>query len=230
MKKRYYIIGLMIPIILLLLGGFACSKPSSAQTNSPIDLGITEIRKYEGKDLSSINDFRENSIAGPQKVDISTYKLKIDGLVDKKLDYSYDSILGDFTKYKKVVELDCVEGWNVKLLWEGILVTDLLKNAAVKAAANTVIFHAADGYTTSLPLDFIQKNNIMLAYKMNDVVLPVDRGYPLQLVAESKWGYKWIKWVTEIELSSDPNYRGYWESRGYSNNGDLQGDIFENVK
>jgi DMSO/TMAO reductase YedYZ molybdopterin-dependent catalytic subunit len=39
-------------------------------------------------------------------------------------------------------------------------------------------------------------------------------------VAENKWGYKWIKWVTRIELS-DQDYRGYWEQRGYSNSGDL---------
>ena len=67
----------------------------------------------------------------------------------------------------------------------------------------------------------------MLAYKMNEVVLPPERGFPFQLVAEEKWGYKWIKWVTEIELSDDESYRGYWEQRGYSNNGDLNKGFFE---
>jgi DMSO/TMAO reductase YedYZ molybdopterin-dependent catalytic subunit len=46
------------------------------------------------------------------------------------------------------------------------------------------------------------------------------------VVAESKWGYKWVKWVTKLELSDDPNYRGYWESRGYNNDADLSGSIF----
>jgi DMSO/TMAO reductase YedYZ molybdopterin-dependent catalytic subunit len=45
-------------------------------------------------------------------------------------------------------------------------------------------------------------------------------------VAESKWGYKWIKWITEIELSDDVNYRGYWESRGFSNEGDLDESFY----
>jgi DMSO/TMAO reductase YedYZ molybdopterin-dependent catalytic subunit len=84
-----------------------------------------------------------------------------------------------------------------------------------------VIFYAQDGYSTSLPLSYIVSNNIMIAYKMNGVVLPPDRGYPFQLVAESKYGYKWIKWITQIEVSDDANYRGYWESRGYSNNADF---------
>ena len=59
-----------------------------------------------------------------------------------------------------------------------------------------------------------------------EVELPPERGFPFEVVAESKWGYKWVKWVTKIELSGDPNYRGYWESRGYNNDGDLSGPIF----
>jgi DMSO/TMAO reductase YedYZ molybdopterin-dependent catalytic subunit len=61
---------------------------------------------------------------------------------------------------------------------------------------------------------------------MNEAVIPTERGFPFQLVAESKWGYKWIKWITRIELSDDVNYRGYWESRGYSNEGDLDKSFF----
>jgi DMSO/TMAO reductase YedYZ molybdopterin-dependent catalytic subunit len=52
---------------------------------------------------------------------------------------------------------------------------------------------------------------------MNNVTIPPERGFPFELVAESKYGYKWIKWVTSIELSNDTEYLGFWESRGYSN-------------
>ena len=58
-------------------------------------------------------------------------------------------------------------------------------------------------------------NDILMAYAMNNVTLPAERGFPFELVAEDKWGYKWIKWIEEIELSSNPNYKGYWELRGY---------------
>ena len=92
--------------------------------------------------------------------------------------------------------------------------------------ANTVIFYAADGYSTSLPLDYIKDRDIILAYSMNGVILPAERGFPFQLVAEDRWGYKWIKWVTGIEVSDDPAYRGYWEKRGYSQTGDLQKSFF----
>jgi DMSO/TMAO reductase YedYZ molybdopterin-dependent catalytic subunit len=147
--------------------------------------------------------------------------LRITGLVDNPNNYSYDEIVDDFQTYKKVVRLDCVEGWSVTIFWEGVLVSDLIKEANASSNATVVIFHAYDGYTTSFPLDYILENEIIMAHKMNNVTLPPERGFPFQLVAESKWGYKWIKWITEIEVSDDINYRGYWESRGYSNTADL---------
>jgi len=220
MKNRKIFI-IVLSVFLLLSGGvFGCAvaaKPVPTMT----DLGYAEIREYEGQDLSSISDFRENSISGPQNVDVNTYRLKITGLVNNEQNLTYDKLLSDFNKYKKVVQLDCVEGWNVKLLWEGFLVKDLLKNSGVQSVANTIIFHAVDGYTTSFPIEYVLDNDIMLAYKMNDVILPPERGFPFQLVAESKWGYKWIKWVTRIELSDDEEYEGYWEQRGWDNEADI---------
>ncbi|MGB6872659.1 MAG: molybdopterin-dependent oxidoreductase [Dehalococcoidia bacterium] len=189
-------------------------------------LAPVEVREYEGVDLSSINAFRENSIKGPQEIDVASYTLRITGLVTNSTSYTYDEVMNRYQHYKKVVTLDCVEGWSVTILWEGVLVRDLLAEAEPLENAEVLIFHAYDGYTTSLPIDYIMDNDILMAYKMNDVILPPERGFPFQLVAESKWGYKWIKWVTEIELSADANYRGYWESRGYSNSADLDESFF----
>jgi len=193
----------------------------------PDELKPVEITEYEGQRLSSVDDFRENSIKGPQHVDIDSYQLKVSGLVETEKSYSYDEVVGQNRQYQKVVTLNCVEGWSVTILWEGVLVNDLIARSGQLTDAKVVIFHAHDGYTTSLPLEYIADNNIMLAYRMNGIDLPAERGFPFQLVAESKWGYKWIKWVTEIELSDDVNYRGFWESRGYSNEGDLDESFFD---
>jgi len=191
------------------------------RTNDSNEFEYVEIREYEGQDLSSISHFRENSIKGPQYLDNETYRLTITGLVNNELEYTYDEVLYNYPSFKKVVTLRCVEGWSVTILWEGIQLKDLIADAEVNPEATTVIFYAYDGYSTSLPLDYIIDNNIMMAYKMNNVTLPPERGFPFQLVAESKWGYKWIKWITAIELSDNEDYRGYWESRGYPNDADL---------
>ncbi|PIR06626.1 MAG: oxidoreductase [Candidatus Komeilibacteria bacterium CG11_big_fil_rev_8_21_14_0_20_36_20] len=184
-------------------------------------LDIIEINEYEGQDLSSINDFRENSIKGPQYINKNSYQLEIKGLVENPESFTYDEIINNFPSQKKVVKLNCVEGWSVTILWEGIVLRDLFDQVKPTDQVKTIIFRAVDGYSTSFPLSYFDDHDILMAYKMNDTVLPPERGFPFQLVAESKWGYKWIKWITEIEFSADENLQGYWEQRGYSDSGNL---------
>ncbi|MFC1787264.1 molybdopterin-dependent oxidoreductase [Halobacteriota archaeon] len=193
----------------------------------PITLDEVEIRDYEGQKLSSAEDFRENSIKGTQYIEKENYNLEISGLVENPRNYSYDDVINNHQHYQQVVTLDCVEGWSVKILWEGVLVKDVIEQADPSPNATTVIFYAYDGYTTSFPLEYIMDNDIIMAYEMNNITLPQERGFPFQLVAQSKWGYKWIKWITKIELSDNPDYEGYWEKRGYSNTGNLNESFFE---
>ncbi len=188
----------------------------------PKKLYPDEVRNYQGQNLSSISDFVENSIKGTQNINQTTYRLEITGLLDRNVSYSYDEVLAKFQTYQKVVTLHCVDGWSVNILWEGFLVNDLLSQAGVNPNADTVVFYAADGYSTALPLDYIRNNNILIASKMNGLTLPPERGFPFQLVAQSQYGYKWIKWITKIEVTNNPNYLGYWESRGYPNNATLR--------
>ncbi|EKF85005.1 molybdopterin-dependent oxidoreductase [Methanobacterium formicicum] len=215
MIKQYIAVGAIVIIMLLAIVISLDLLPPST-----IPLDSVEVTNYQGQQLSSVNDFRENSIKGPQYVNITSYHLEVDGLVANPQNYTYDQVK-DFQSYQKVVKLDCVEGWNVNILWQGVLVKDILNDVKPLPQANTVIFYAVDGYSTSFPLEYLQNNQILMAYKMNNATLPTERGFPFQLVAESKWGYKWIKWINRIELSDNPNYQGYWESRGYSTTGNL---------
>jgi DMSO/TMAO reductase YedYZ molybdopterin-dependent catalytic subunit len=216
------IIVLVVAIVLFSLFG------NNSLSNESVQLTASEVREYKGENLSSIRNFRENSISGPQYVDINTYKLRISGLVENELELTYDQVLTE-QDYEKVITLYCVEGWNAKILWKGVLLKDLIEKAGPLdgEGANTVIFKAADGYTSSLPLAYLYDQDILLAYNMNSLQLLPERGFPFQVVAESKWGYKWVKWVTEIELSNNPEYKGFWESRGYSNSADLDDYYFD---
>jgi DMSO/TMAO reductase YedYZ molybdopterin-dependent catalytic subunit len=109
------------------------------------------------------------------------------------------------------------------MLWQGIPIQDLLQEAGASPNATTLIFYASDGYTTELPISYVVQNNLILAYKVNNVTLPAAAGFPLTLVAQNQYGYKWIKWITRIDVSNDSSYLGYWESRGYPNNATVNG-------
>ncbi|MGA3290590.1 MAG: molybdopterin-dependent oxidoreductase [Candidatus Bathyarchaeia archaeon] len=204
--------------------------PSQTPTYNPAptptpSLYPGEVTQYQGQSLTPISVFIEDivlhpdvAIAGTQHINQSTYSLTVTGLVNNTLEYTYDDVVNNFQSYQQVGTLICVEGWSVTMLWQGVLVSDLLKEAGVSPHATTIIFNASDGYTTELPLDYIVQNNLILAYKINSVTLPAATGFPFMLVAQNQYGYKWIKWITSINVSNDSSYLGTWESAGYPNN------------
>ncbi len=202
--------------------------PTPAHTSS---LYPGEVTQYQNQSLTSISTFIEDvdqhpdvSIDGTQNINQTTYSLTVNGLVNNTLKLTYDDVVNNFPSYQQVGTLLCVEGWSVTMLWQGVLVSDLLQEAGASPNATTIIFYASDGYSTALPLNYIVQNNIILAYKMNNVTLPAATGFPFMLVAQNQYGYKWIKWVTEIDASNNTSYLGYWESRGYPNNATIPSD------
>lgn len=204
--------------------------PTPSTTLSPVLLS-GEVSQYQGESLTLISDYiaylkahPDVAIKGIQTIDPSTYKLALTGLVNNPRNYSYNEIVDNFNSTQQVATLPCVEGWSVTMLWQGIPITELLNQAGgANSDANTVIFFASDGYSSSLPLDYIKENNIMIAYKMNNVTLTPQLGWPFFLVAKDQYGYKWVEWITEIKVSNDSNYLGYWESRGFPNNATVSG-------
>ena len=179
-----------------------------------------EIREYEGKRLDPFDRAYDNSIKGPQQVDIEKYRLEVTGLVQKPQSLTYQEVLA-LPNVKRAVTLHCVEGWQEHLLFEGVRLADVLALAKPKQGVRTVIFYAVDGYSSSLDYGDVKRLDLMLAAKINGKILDAKRGFPFQVVAESKLGYKWVKWVTRIELSKDP-YKGFWEQRGYDNKADVK--------
>ena len=212
----------------LVLAAFSCVKKAPNQdvfdpTDTPKN-GEVEATQFLGQTLTPISFQRNNALKGTQFIDRASYKLTVDGLVEHPLTITYDDLLA-LPQTSKLMTLRCVIGWEFNAKWTGPSLTAILDQAVVKPEATIAIFYSTDvpgsGYT-SLPTSYIRDRNIILALKDNDVTLPAGRGFPFQVIAEKKYGYKWAKWVTRIELSSDTNFRGFWESNGYDRNGDIQ--------
>lgn len=213
--------------LLLLSGGIVSREeaivpsltPSPVMTNlqekAPSVLPETEAGEYQGRRLVPISEQGNNAISGTQHLDREALRLNVTGLVRNNLSFSYQDLLA-LPAYSELAYMPCVEGWGFDAKWTGFRVSDLLNLSGPLPQASYVVFHSADGYSTGLPLDYLRENQILLAYGINDVTLPAERGFPLQLVAKSRYGYKWAKWITSIEVV-DKEERGYWESRGYSN-------------
>jgi DMSO/TMAO reductase YedYZ molybdopterin-dependent catalytic subunit len=212
----------------MLIGCRGYSSPATstpaATTPPAITLANIEVEasEFQRIKLTPISEQRNNALGGTRVLDRNTYTLTIDGLVDNPLTLTYAQLLA-YPQESWLMDLNCVEGWSFTAKWTGLQLNAIFNDAKVKPEAKIAIFYTADvqdGYT-SLDLSYISDNKIIIALKLNDITLPPDRGFPFQVVAKSKYGYKWAKWVTRIELSSDINFRGYWESVGGDNNADI---------
>ena len=84
-------------------GGGSSVPGGSASAGGPAPLPSVEIRSYQGKDLSSVNDFHENSIKGPQFINESDYRLTVTGLTNTTDMYTYNEVLGKYPNYTKLV-------------------------------------------------------------------------------------------------------------------------------
>lgn len=192
------------------------------QLGKPRIYAPAEIQEYQGSRLAPASAYPDLGIDGTKVLDPGTWRLEVSGLVARPSSLSYPQVLA-LPQAQKLVTLHCVEGWAETSLWSGPALDEVLEAAGPLPAATTVIFEAADGYSTSLPLALVRDLHLILGARINGIELPAARGFPLRLVAESRYGYKWIKWLTRIRLTDDPSYRGTWESLGYSIDGEVGG-------
>lgn len=222
MKK----IGIILTV-LVLLASAGCGRSEINREYSKImsratedRFTETEIRDYKGVRLDPSIGPRDNSIEGIQRVEMENYVLTVKGMVENETEFTYEEVL-EFPHMEKLITLYCVEGWDATILWKGVRITDLLDEAELKPEGKILIFRCYDGYTTSLPLEEILDKDMMLAFSSNGEVLSEPLGYPFIVVAEDKLGYKWARWLVEIEVSDEVDYEGTWERRGYDNEAEI---------
>jgi DMSO/TMAO reductase YedYZ molybdopterin-dependent catalytic subunit len=148
------------------------------------------------------------------------WRLVIDGLVTKPLSLSMAQIRA-MPARTQITRHDCVEGWSAIGKWTGVPVKLLLDSAGLRSRAKYIVFHCADTYGSSLyyeSIDLIDAFHpqTILAWGMNDGLLPVPNGAPLRLRVERQLGYKQAKYVERIEAVDDlatvmGGKGGYWE-------------------
>jgi DMSO/TMAO reductase YedYZ molybdopterin-dependent catalytic subunit len=150
--------------------------------------------------------------------DRATWRLKVDGLVGRLLELSYEQLLA-LPKVEQVSTFHCVTGWIVDgVHWGGVRFHDLLASAAPLPAAHAAHFISAEiPYDDYLALDDLSLADAMLAYEMDGRPLPQEHGAPVRVVIPEMYGYKNVKWVERITLVPRQG-AGYWEQRGYDVN------------
>jgi DMSO/TMAO reductase YedYZ molybdopterin-dependent catalytic subunit len=192
-------------------------------------------REFTPADIS--RDFRANGTLRPQDDDyqallannFADFRLTIEGLVEQPLSLSLTDLRAQPSR-TQITRHDCVEGWSSIGKWKGARLGPLLDRAKLKPSARYIVFHCADTleqtldgsgqYYESIDLIDAYHPQTILAYEMNDRVLPVAHGAPVRLRVERQLGYKHAKYVMRIEAVEDLGQigrgnGGFWPDRGY---------------
>jgi DMSO/TMAO reductase YedYZ molybdopterin-dependent catalytic subunit len=157
------------------------------------------------------------------KLDLESWKLSINGEIKDPRTFSWRDFL-NLPSIESISDFHCVEGWSVRnCRWHGVSFKSLVDSAKPTADAKYVSFSSADGYTTSSLLADLLKDNVLLAYRLNDSPLEESLGGPMRLVVPDKYGYKSAMWINEIRFTKTTEH-GFWESRGYSDTADVWKD------
>jgi DMSO/TMAO reductase YedYZ molybdopterin-dependent catalytic subunit len=170
--------------------------------------------------ITSVEEFYVQQFDNKPAVATEEWSLTVDGLVERPLTLSYGDVQAR-PRAELMRTLECIGnpvGGNQigNANWAGFWLADLLAEAEVKSEAKRARFEAADGYETSVLLEWITQPGVLMAYEMNGAPLTTEHGFPLRIFMPGLYGQKMPKWITRIEFIDDEDHQGYWEGQGWS--------------
>ncbi|MBI4278485.1 MAG: molybdopterin-dependent oxidoreductase [Armatimonadetes bacterium] len=153
------------------------------------------------------------------EVDGRKWALEVTGLVEKPLTFTYPEFkaLPSTNRYHTLCCISNPIGGDLisNATWRGVRLRDILARGGVKPNAKKVAFHAADGFSSAIPLALANHPDTLIVYEMNGQMLPRKHGFPARLLIPGVYGMKQPKWVTKIEVVA-ADFQGYWERQGWS--------------
>jgi DMSO/TMAO reductase YedYZ molybdopterin-dependent catalytic subunit len=153
------------------------------------------------------------------KTDLATWDFKVWGEVEEPLTLTWDEF-DALPKSENTQDIHCVTRWSrFDTSFGGVHWRELAKLVRPKPGARFVVAHAEQGFTSNVPLSFLEDEDALLATEADGEPLTPDHGWPLRLVIPGKYFWKSAKWLRGIELGAEDE-PGFWERYGYHNDAD----------
>jgi DMSO/TMAO reductase YedYZ molybdopterin-dependent catalytic subunit len=144
------------------------------------------------------------------------WKLKITGLVENQFELTWEEFLA-LPHTTLTSDFHCVTTWSrYDNTWEGIHIRAILQKAKPLPAAKFVLAHSWTGYTTNLPIENLDDDDVMIVFKHDGEDLAAEHGGPVRLIVPKLYAYKSAKWLDGLEFL-ERDHPGFWEQRGYHN-------------
>jgi len=120
-------------------------------------------------------------------------------------------------KTEIIFDFKCIEGWSQVTHWGGVKFSDFAAkyNLNAQTQMNYAGLETPDKkYYVGLDMQSMLHPQTILCYEMNGKPLPMNQGYPFQLMTTIKYGIKDLKRIQTIFFSNE-RPRDYWYERGY---------------
>lgn len=179
------------------------------------------------KDVTHYNNYYEFSTEKDEPAELAKnfrtrpWKVKIEGLVDKKQELDVDTIMKMAAPEERIYRHRCVEGWSIVVPWVGFSLSELIKRVNPASKAKFVEFttiydlNQMPGqrrnvlewpYVEALRLDEAMNPLTLLCFGMYGEELPNQDGAPLRIVVPWKYGFKSAKAIVKIRFTDkQPN-------------------------
>ncbi len=182
----------------------------------------TDLEPNSYDDITSYNNYyefgtgKDDPAKYAKSLNTANWTVKIDGMVDRPADYTFEDIMARMTIEDRLYRFRCVEAWSMVIPWNGFELADLLTMAGVQSGAKYVAFETAlrpdemPGvkypvldwpYVEGLRLDEAMHPLSIMATGIYGKDIPNQNGAPLRLVTPWKYGFKSIKSVVRITLT-----------------------------
>jgi DMSO/TMAO reductase YedYZ molybdopterin-dependent catalytic subunit len=151
--------------------------------------------------------------------ELETWDFRVFGEVERELTLGWNELTA-LPNVEVTQDIHCVTRWSkFDLTFKGVAWRELAQLAGQKPSARFAIAHAEQGFTSNVPVSFLEAEGALLAYEADGEPLAPEHGWPLRLVIPGKYFWKSAKWLRGIELSASDK-PGFWERYGYHNDAD----------
>lgn len=166
-----------------------------------------------------VRDWPVLDLGSSPTVTAKDWSLSVEGLVDHPVRFSFAD-LATIPQTERTSDIHCVTFWSrLDNRWRGVSTLDLLAEVRPRSDARFVLIKSYDGYTTNLPIEYLEAPESLIATHWNGAPLSRDHGGPARLVIPALYFWKSAKWIRSIRFV-ESNIKGFWESRGYHMRGD----------
>src|SRR5579871_2348943 len=152
----------------------------------------------------------------PYQLTAANWTLRVHGSVDAPFGLDHAQLLA-MPQKRQTNDIHCVTSWTkLDMTWEGVPFRAIVERARVRPEAKFVVMECEQGFTTSLPLDALMDDDVLVAHRANGAPLPPEHGGPVRMLVPRRYFYKSAKWLRGLKFVPEDE-PGFWEVRGYSN-------------